>query len=216
MNIKNLRKLTGLSQKDFGGKYDIPYRTIQNWETNIATCPDYVADLLERAVMSDLGKKVGYVFSWMTNDSGDDMFFVSKHEALKEADSVWYHNTKSEKKEYVMFEVFKIICTENEWTELIECEADYTAADRMELMIKDYLYVYNKEEFIKEALKDNGVQSDSSEVWVNIDGINYIVSIEDVLDHEETEPFEASVYLESNLEASGWDALYAKYLEEVK
>lgn len=31
-NVSNLRKITGLSQAKFAEKYDIPKRTIENWE----------------------------------------------------------------------------------------------------------------------------------------------------------------------------------------
>ena len=33
MEIKEIRTLTGLSQANFGKKYNIPVRTIQDWET---------------------------------------------------------------------------------------------------------------------------------------------------------------------------------------
>ena len=70
-------------------------------------------------------------------------------------------------------------------------------------------------EFIEKALEGNGVQNDSSDVWVVVDGVQCTVSIDDVLDHEETEPFEASAYLESNLDAPAWDDLYEQYCREL-
>ena len=73
-----------------------------------------------------------------------------------------------------------------------------------------------REEFIKKATTGNGVQNDATNVWVVVDGVQCTVSIDDVLDHEETEPFEASDYLESNLGASAWDDLYEQYCEEVE
>ena len=73
-----------------------------------------------------------------------------------------------------------------------------------------------REEFIKKVTTGNGVQNDATNVWVVVDGVQYTVSIDDVLDHEETEPFEASDYLESNLDASAWDDLYEQYCEEVE
>ena len=54
MEIKELRNKTGLSQVKFGEFYNIPMRTIQNWESNVNKCPGYVLQLLERAVMEDL------------------------------------------------------------------------------------------------------------------------------------------------------------------
>ena len=71
-----------------------------------------------------------------------------------------------------------------------------------------------REEFIQKAIAGNGVQNDSTDVWVVVDGVQYTVSVDDVLDHEETEPFEASVYLESNLDAPAWDDLYEQYCKE--
>lgn len=57
MTIKEIRKLTGLTQRDFAKKYNIPVRSIENWETDNPSakrcCPDYVISLLERAVRED-------------------------------------------------------------------------------------------------------------------------------------------------------------------
>ena len=52
MTIKELRKMTGLTQEKFGEYFGIPRRTIQNWETdgesdNGRTCPAYLLDLME-------------------------------------------------------------------------------------------------------------------------------------------------------------------------
>ena len=68
-----------------------------------------------------------------------------------------------------------------------------------------------REEFIKKAIK-KGVQNDSTNVWVDIDDVVCIISIDVVLDHEETYPFEASDYLESNTDDRAWDVLYNQYL----
>lgn len=57
MDIKELRKLTGLSQTAFGEKYDIPMRTIQNWEKGVRVPPTYVVKLLERVVKEDYNIK---------------------------------------------------------------------------------------------------------------------------------------------------------------
>ena len=53
MNCKELRALTGLSQKKFGDLYRIPLRTNQNWEQGTNEAPEYVLLLLERAVRED-------------------------------------------------------------------------------------------------------------------------------------------------------------------
>lgn len=53
MTVKEMRTLLGLSQKAFGEKYQIPMRTIQDWEAGKRTPPIYVMLLLERAVLED-------------------------------------------------------------------------------------------------------------------------------------------------------------------
>lgn len=56
MNIKELRRYTGLSQAKFGGLYNIPLRTIQDWEGEKRKPPSYVVSLLERVVFEDFPK----------------------------------------------------------------------------------------------------------------------------------------------------------------
>lgn len=52
--VKKMRRDSGLSAQRFGDKYGIPLRTIQEWEAGRRTAPDYVIELLERAVREDL------------------------------------------------------------------------------------------------------------------------------------------------------------------
>ena len=47
MNIKELRSKAGMTQKSFAEYFDIPKRTIENWEGNINKCPDYLLVLIE-------------------------------------------------------------------------------------------------------------------------------------------------------------------------
>lgn len=42
-----LRKLTGLNKTEFAAKYNIPYRTVQNWESGQSNPPGYVLELLK-------------------------------------------------------------------------------------------------------------------------------------------------------------------------
>nr|DAP35123.1 MAG TPA: putative transcriptional regulator [Caudoviricetes sp.] len=53
MELKEMRKLLGLSQSAFGKRYNIPVRTIQDWESGRRKAPIYVLELLERAVIED-------------------------------------------------------------------------------------------------------------------------------------------------------------------
>lgn len=60
MTIKDIRKLTGLSQNGFADKYNIPKRTIQEWEQGRREPPDYLVRLLEFKVKEDLGMEKMY------------------------------------------------------------------------------------------------------------------------------------------------------------
>lgn len=51
---RTLRKKTGLSMKKFGDKYGIPFRTVQDWERDMRTPPEYVYELLKFKVEYDL------------------------------------------------------------------------------------------------------------------------------------------------------------------
>ena len=53
MELKEMRKLLGLSQSAFGKRYNIPVRTIQDWESGRRKAPIYVLELLERVVTED-------------------------------------------------------------------------------------------------------------------------------------------------------------------
>jgi DNA-binding transcriptional regulator YiaG len=48
--IRSIRAQTGLSQQAFAAAYEIPKRTIENWESGSRTPPPYVIRLLELAV----------------------------------------------------------------------------------------------------------------------------------------------------------------------
>lgn len=62
MNIKQLRLQTRMSQQEFGDYFNIPKRTIENWEGEKRTPPDYVVELIkykidkERLGMLDFGE----------------------------------------------------------------------------------------------------------------------------------------------------------------
>ena len=45
--IKELRKNTGMTRKEFSEYFQIPYRTVSDWENDLRHAPDYVLRLLE-------------------------------------------------------------------------------------------------------------------------------------------------------------------------
>lgn len=46
MDIREMRKRTGMTQHDFAQRLGIPKRTVQNWETSERECPQYVKQLI--------------------------------------------------------------------------------------------------------------------------------------------------------------------------
>lgn len=57
MEIKEIRKLTELTQENFSEKYHVPLPTLRHWERGDRTCPDYVVELLEFKVREDSSMK---------------------------------------------------------------------------------------------------------------------------------------------------------------
>lgn len=50
MTIKEMRETLGLTQELFAKRYNIPKRTIENWESGKRKPPSYVLDMLENSV----------------------------------------------------------------------------------------------------------------------------------------------------------------------
>lgn len=52
IDIKELRKRSGMSQKNFAEAYGIPVSTLRKWEQGTASPPAYVLDLIARSLPS--------------------------------------------------------------------------------------------------------------------------------------------------------------------
>lgn len=55
--IKQLRESTGMNRKEFCETFDIPYRTVTEWELGNRQAPDYVIRLLEYYIQMEVLKK---------------------------------------------------------------------------------------------------------------------------------------------------------------
>ena len=53
---ERIRKMLGVSRAEFSRRYDIPIRTLENWDAGKRLPPDYVVKLLERVVKEDMKK----------------------------------------------------------------------------------------------------------------------------------------------------------------
>lgn len=54
MDIRELRAQLGYTQNEFALRYNIPFRTVQNWESGVRKPPEYILELLENRIMTDL------------------------------------------------------------------------------------------------------------------------------------------------------------------
>lgn len=63
--IIELREASGLSREDFAKKYRIPQESIEQWESGTRDCPEYVIELLRRAVDADykIGRWIKHHYS---------------------------------------------------------------------------------------------------------------------------------------------------------
>ncbi len=54
MYLREMRTRLGDTQSEFAARYNIPFRTVQNWEAGVRTPPEYVMNLLEQRIREDL------------------------------------------------------------------------------------------------------------------------------------------------------------------
>ena len=54
MTIRDMRTQLGVTQSEFAARYNIPFRTVQNWETGLRKPSEYIVKLLEGRIKEDL------------------------------------------------------------------------------------------------------------------------------------------------------------------
>ncbi len=56
MTFKELRQASGMNQTEFHKYFEIPYRTIQDWEHEKRKCPDYLMKLMQYKLDNEKNK----------------------------------------------------------------------------------------------------------------------------------------------------------------
>lgn len=51
--IKELRTMSGMTQKEFAEYFGIPKRNIENWEGSKSKCPEYLIALIEYKLIKE-------------------------------------------------------------------------------------------------------------------------------------------------------------------
>ena len=54
MNTREIRAILGISRAEFSRCYEIPIRTLENWDAGIRQPPEWLLKLLERVVKEDV------------------------------------------------------------------------------------------------------------------------------------------------------------------
>lgn len=101
-NVNVLRKSTGMSQDRFAETYGIPAATIRNWEQGKSNPPEYVLNMLKRAIETEKTVPMMWVF-YGFSDKGNTCFaetFASKEEAIDHANRYWDYLTWREHEYY--------------------------------------------------------------------------------------------------------------------
>lgn len=57
LKIKKLRKQAGMNRKEFCSFFNIPYRTVTDWELGTRHAPEYVIQLLEYYISHEYGQE---------------------------------------------------------------------------------------------------------------------------------------------------------------
>ena len=100
MTIKELRQITGLSQKAFGEKYHIPKRSIENWEGGQRKPSETILYLLERVVREDYNMAYVLIDDCTSKKASIfDKVFKTEKEAIEMARAEWALLTDHDKYE---------------------------------------------------------------------------------------------------------------------
>lgn len=112
MKINEIRTLTGLSRVRFAERYNIPLRTVEDWEAGRSNPPEYIVPLLERAVRDDFGQRPILYYVTELNPKGlveeEYTLLVTKniYEAQKAARDEAYINERDKTGEKVEIRVY--------------------------------------------------------------------------------------------------------------
>lgn len=62
MTITEMRNYIGVSRAEFSRRYNIPLRTLESWESEVRTPPEYILQLLEESVRRTDIVEVAFVY----------------------------------------------------------------------------------------------------------------------------------------------------------
>lgn len=92
MELKLLREIKGLTQKDISDMFDIPIRTLTSWETGARKMPEYLEKLLTERLLNmsqeEINEEKKYIVLELDKITGETVIFAgSKSDCVKYEDS---------------------------------------------------------------------------------------------------------------------------------
>ncbi len=118
--IGELRAKLGLSRQKFGDRYNIPMRTITNWELGITEPPKYVVDMLAKIVGLESLSLNTYVFTEYRRNAkmGSRKMFADEVEAIEYAEDTWNRLSPADQNTYLNDDaIFEVSFMGVEWNE---------------------------------------------------------------------------------------------------
>lgn len=99
---EEIRRRSGLNRSAFSRKYNIPFRTLSDWDAERRTAPDYVLDLLAYKVASEIVTPCAWAFCEYRDSRGTGSFKLFKEEsdALEHAKACWEGLSETERRSY--------------------------------------------------------------------------------------------------------------------
>lgn len=81
MSFKELRQSSGMNKTEFAKHFNIPYRTVQNWEAGVSACPEYLMELMQYKLNNE--------------SKGDESMKIRKFEVRLSSIEISYKNRKA-------------------------------------------------------------------------------------------------------------------------
>ena len=126
-SFKKLCAKHNMNLKQVSDRFNIPYRTVQNWASGQRECAEYIIDMIDEILTKENEKMKKFIveMGW------DVEAYETEAEAMASAEYGWSRLTEAEKKTTEYYRVYEID------RDIDDVKYDYT--DYLVRMIKDYL-----------------------------------------------------------------------------
>lgn len=110
LDIQYIKEKYGMSLKQISDRFDIPYRSVQNWNSNQRECPRYILKMMDEILETGMQKHRMFVAA---KENGD---FIEEVKSLEEGKRLIAEYEKADKKDGTYTEGFYDIVDEDHCT----------------------------------------------------------------------------------------------------